>query len=159
MSRRIVSTLALASVAVLAACSGDVTSPTSNIRSITPSALLSPDEGVRIISDSVDASGNTILVQEFGMGSYTLPTGEYGTVASVTIKSILPGTVTSSKTCLTHSIVATDAMPDVRLSIRKSGGCNKDIEILIEQTSTGKKAIFKFSMVPGKTVIDSGLLR
>src|SRR5689334_13556816 len=109
MSRRIASALAFASVAILAACSSDVTSPTSNtISSITPSALLSPDEGVRLISDSVDANGNTILVQEFGMGAYTLPTGEYGTVASVTIKSILPGTVTSSKTCLTHSIVATD---------------------------------------------------
>jgi hypothetical protein len=36
-------------------------------------------------------------------------------------------------------------------------GCNKDIEKLIEHG--GLKATVKFSMVPGKTVIDSGLLR
>jgi hypothetical protein len=58
-----------------------------------------------------------------------------------------------------YSIVRMEAIPGIRLTIKKSGGCNKDIEILIEQPATNKKATFKFSMVPGKTVIDSGLLR
>jgi len=161
MSSRLLSCLALIGTAALAACSTDPMSPTATARPTTASALLAPGEGVRLISDSVDARGNTILVQEFGIGAYTLPTGEYGTVASVVIQSILPGpsTPVTSKTCLTHSIVRTETTPGNVLTVKKSGGCNKDIEILIEQQATGLRATFRFSMVPGKTVIDSGLLR
>ena len=108
----------------------------------------------------MDANGNTILVQEFGIGAYTLPTGEYATVASVTIQSILPGSSSvTSKTCLTHSILRTETTPGNTLTIKNSAGSNKDIEILVEQPATGLKATFRFSMVPGKTVIDSGFLR
>jgi len=38
-------------------------------------------------------------------------------------------------------------------------GCNKAIEMLVTEAHTGLTATFRFSMVPGKTVIDSGLLR
>ena len=158
MSHRFIKTVALFSAVVLAACSGDVTSPTStSSNALAPRAILDPNEGIRIITDSVDASGNTILVQEFPMGIVTQADGTASAVASVTIKSVISGTASSSKACITSSIVATDALPDVSLSIKKSGGCNKDIEILIQQGNL--KATFKFSMVPGRTVIDSGALR
>ena len=94
------------------------------------------------------------------MGSYTDANGDFATVASVTIRTFIPNTSPAeSGYCLTHSIVGTEAIPGITLTIKKSGGCNKDIEILIEQPATKKKATFKFSMVPGKTVIDTGLLR
>jgi len=159
MSRRLISSLVLVAAAALAGCSTDPISPTA-ARPDRPSTLLGPNEGVRVLTDSVDASGNTILVQEFGMGSYTDENGDGATVASVVIRTFIPNVPpTASSYCLTHSIVRTEAIPGITLTIKKSGGCNKDIEILIEQPATKKKATFKFSMVPGKTVIDSGLLR
>lgn len=150
----------VATAILTAACSGDPVAPSA---ADAPAFLLGPDEGVRVVSDSVDANGNTILVQEFAAGVYTLPSGEGGSVASVTIRSFIPawpaGTTVSSTPCITNSIVSTDAAPGNTLSIKKSGGCDKDVVVLIEQKATKRKATFSFSMVFGKTVIDAGLLR
>jgi hypothetical protein len=159
MSHRLLSSFVFIAAAALAGCTTDPISPTA-ARPVRASALLGPNEGVRVLTDSVDANGNTTLVQEFGMGVYTLPNGDGGTVASVIIRTFIPNvSPTSSSYCLTHSIVSTEAIEGIKLTIKKSGGCNKDIEILIEQPATKQKATFRFSMVPGKTVIDSGLLR
>ena len=159
MPRRLLSSIVLLAAAALAGCSADPVSPTA-ARPVSASALLGPNEVSRTITDSVDASGNIISVGEFGMGAYTDANGDFATVASVVIRTFIPnGSPASSGYCLTHSIVRTEAIPGIRLTIKKSGGCNKDIEILIEQPAAKKKATFKFSMVPGKTVIDTGLLR
>lgn len=152
---------ALAAAAIFtSACSSDPVSPAA---SSAPSFLLGPDEGVRVVSDSVDDRGNTILVQEFAAGVYTTPTGEGGSVASITIRSFIPawpeGTTVSSTPCITNSIVSTETTPGNTLNVKKSGGCDKDVVVLIEQKATRRKATFSFSMVFGKTVIDAGLLR
>jgi hypothetical protein len=162
MTRRLLRCAAIAAAALLAACSADPVSP-DGVLSTAPSTLLAPKEGVRLVSDSVDDRGNTILVQEFGMGYYTLPNGDGASVASVTIRSSIPvwpeGATYFSPPCITHSIVATETTPGSTISIKKSGGCDKDVVILIEQKATRRKATFSFSMVFGKTVIDAGQLR
>jgi hypothetical protein len=163
MTTRLLRGLTVAAVSLLVACSADPVGPASDAAALTPSALVGPDEFVRVVSDSVDAYGNTILVQEFGMGFYTLPSGESGSVASVTIRSSIPAwpeTATyASPPCITHSIVRTETTPGNTLSVKKSGGCDRDVVILVEQKATRRKATFSFSMVFGKTVIDGGLLR
>jgi hypothetical protein len=163
MSNRLLNhTLAACALAFLAACSGDPVSPTADVALRTPSSLIAPNEFTRIVSDSVDAYGNTILVQEFGMGFYTLPNGDGASVASVTIRSSIPGSPGAAGTsgaCITHSIVQTETTPGNTLTVKKAGGCDRDVVILIEQKATRRKATFSFSMVFGKTVIDAGELR
>lgn len=154
--------LGISAIALVAACSGDPVGPAADAALPTPASLIAPNEFMRIVSDSVDAYGNTILVQEFGMGFYTLPNGDGASVASVTIRSSIPGSpgaVGTSGACITHSIVRTETTPGNTLSVKKAGGCDRDIVILIEQQATRRKATFSFSMAFGKTVIDAGTLR
>ena len=161
MSYRLLgSALLAAAVLSTAACSSDPVSPAVNG---APSFLLGPDEGVRVLTDSVDTYGNTILVQEFAAGSYTLPSGEPAVAGSVTIRSFIPawpaGTTVSSTPCITNTLVRTEANPGNTFTVKKSGGCDKDVVVLIEQKGTRLKGTFSFSMVFGKTVIDQGALR
>lgn len=162
-ARRLTAVPFLASLSlVLAGCSAsDVASPVVPGPALaTPSALVSAD-GVGFFSDSTDAAGNVILTQEFAAGGYENGDGTYGSVASVTVRTVIHAYVPSATSqCVSSTIVATDALPGVALSVKKAGGgCNKDIEVLVEQKTPKRKATFKFSMVPGKTVIDSGLLK
>jgi len=55
--------------------------------------------------------------------------------------------------------VRTEANPGHTFTIKKSGGCDKDVVVLIEQKSNRLKGTFSFSMVFGKTVIDQAVLR
>jgi hypothetical protein len=148
--------------AVFAACA-DATSPApiSSLRpTSTPSALLGANEGVRLISDSVDAQGTSITVAEYPAGillndSVTPPIG------SVVIQTIIPAiTAGTSKTpCITRTIVRTETVVGWTASVKKAGGCDKEIEVQFENRAAKLRADFSFLFIPGKTRIDSGLIK
>jgi hypothetical protein len=158
-------TLGLALLASLAACStGDPVSPARTSPAAVPSLLLS--DGVTTYSDSTDASGNTILVQEIAAAVDTRQigaNGEYASYGSVTIKSVIPrvpeGATYTSMPCITHSIEKVETVPGWTYSIKKPGGCDRDVLVSFESKSPRLRAEFKFSMVFGKTVIDAGAVR
>ena len=155
---------AVVAAAALAACSRDLTSPNaarSLAPSAGPSALLGVNESTRTIADSTDAAGNTVMVVEYAAGTYVLPNGDGASVGSVTIRTVLPGaaSASSAKACVTSTIVGVETTPGWTASVKKSGGCNKDIEVQLENKATKQRADFSFLMEPGKTRIDFGLVR
>ena len=151
---------AVASIALLAACQSDVAEPTRAVAAAnSASHLLSPDQSVRYLVDSTDASGNHIMIAEWGAGA--LPEG--GTVASVTIKTVVPfftaSTTTTSSPCITSTILKTEALPGWTTTVKKPGGCDKTIEVLVENRTTREKGVFSYLYIFGKTKIDVGFVR
>ena len=148
---------AVASIAALAACQSDVVGPSSSVASDTPSLLVAPGENLNTIADSVDASGNHIMVTEYAAGTTAAGTS----VASVTIRTVVPNVAgsTSSGACITSTIQRIETTPGWTSSVKKSGGCDKTIEVLLENKSTGQKAVFSFLYIFGKTRIDFGAVR
>lgn len=147
---------------LLVACS-DATSPAtaSSLRPTdAPAALLGRDEGVRIITDSVDVHGTTILVAEYAAGVYendpvSPPIGSV--VIQTIIPLIAPG---SSKTpCITSTIVRTETVTGWTASVKKPGGCDKEIQVQFENKATRLRADFSFLYLFGKTRIDGGLIK
>jgi hypothetical protein len=148
--------------ALFAACT-DATAPApvSSLRpTATPSALLGPDEGVRMITDSVDARGTTIMVAEYAAG-VTLNDPTSSPIGSVVIQTIIPLlTPGSSKTpCITSTIVRTETVAGWTASVKKPGGCDKEIQVQFENNTTRQRADFSFLYLFGKTRIDSGLIK
>lgn len=153
---------AVASIAALAACQSDVVAPTRSVAATdTPSFLLGPDEGMRIITDSVDSSGNTIMIAEYAAGTYTTTDGSGGSVASVTIRTVIPRVAggDSSGACITSSIERIETTPGWTATVKKPGGCDKTIEVGLENRTTRQKAVFSFLYIFGKTRIDFGAVR
>ena len=145
--------------AALAACSGDVVAPTGSAESpVAPAALLGPNEFSRPIVDSTDAGGNLVSVTEFAAGVYTDPTGVSGSVASVTIRTVTPANP-SSGSCITSTVLSTETTSGWKATVKKSGGCDKEIVVALENSSTRQKAEFRFLYVAGKTRIDAGAVR
>lgn len=148
--------------ALIAACA-DSTAPVpgSSLRpNDTPSALLGSDEGVRIITDSVDARGNTIMIAEYAAGvSQNDPTA--APIGSVVIQTLIPFVASgSSKTpCITSTIVRTETVAGWTASVKKAGGCDKDIQVQFENKELKQRADFSFLYIFGKTRIDSGLIK
>lgn len=164
VTRGIATTFALAGLVALAACQ-DATAPTARQKAFSPahsSALLAPGEFSREVLDSTDANGNTIMIEEYAAG-VTLGTGDElsTSIGSVTIRTFIPNTSSSSSkgVCITSTIDHVEAVTGWSYSIKKSGGCNKTIEVLFENGSTRQKADFQFLMEPGKTRIDAGLIQ
>jgi hypothetical protein len=153
-------TTSLAAVALISACTSDPVAPFDSGELSAPSFLIGPN-GEAFFVDSVDAQGNTILIQELAAGTTQNASGDFTAVASVTVRTVIPylpaGAVSGA--CITSTIYRMETTPGITLSVKKPGGCDKDIQVLVEQKATRKKATFKFSMVFGKTVIDSGLLK
>jgi len=156
---------AVAGLVALAACQADATAPTASQKAFTPahsSALLEPGEGIKTILDTTDAFGNTTFIAEYPAG-VTLPTGDEPqiSVASVTIRTFIPGSSSSSTkdVCITSTIDHVDVSTGWAYSVKKSGGCNKQIEVQLQNASTKQKADFQFLMEPGKTRIDAGLIQ
>lgn len=158
---------ATAFVASLAACS-DVSSPVDGSRAVGPtgaSHLLAPDENQRTIADSTDANGNHIMVVEYAAG--TLPTDPVtgapgGSVASVTIRTSIPFSPigsSSSGACITSTIDHVETTPGWTATVKKPGGCDKPVEVSLENATTRQKAQFSFLMIFGKTRIDFGAVR
>jgi hypothetical protein len=50
-------------------------------------------------------------------------------------------------------------VPGWTAEVKKSGGCNKSIEVEFENDDTDQSADFKFLTEPGKTRIDLGLVQ
>lgn len=164
VTRNIATTFAFAGLIALAACQ-DATSPIAGQKAFSPahsSSLLAPGEFSRGILDSTDANGNTTFITEYAAG-VTLGTADVPStsVASVTIRTFIPNASSSSSkdVCITSTIDHVDVSTGWTYSIKKSGGCNKTIEVLFENASTKQKADFQFLMEPGKTRIDAGLIQ
>ncbi|MEO8621695.1 MAG: hypothetical protein ABI625_11555 [bacterium] len=153
----------LVTLAILGACAQDMpTAPRSPSLAApsSPAALLGPDEAVRIISMVTDAFGNTVMVAEYAAGVYLDPTTP-AAVASVTIKTSIPSVSSgSTKTpCITSTIVSIETTAGWTSSVRKPGGCDKPIEVALDNLSLNQKATFQFLYLFGKTRIDSGLIK
>jgi len=164
VTRSFAKTCALIGLVVMAACQ-DATSPTAGQKSFSSAhsvSLLAPGEFSREVLDSTDANGNTIMIEEYAAG-VTLGTGDQlsTSIGSVTIRTFIPATSSSSSkgVCITSTIDHVEAIPGWTYSIKKTGGCNKTIEVLFENASTSQKADFQFLMEPGKTRIDAGLIQ
>jgi hypothetical protein len=140
----------------LAACSADAVGPTEAAAPATlkPSFLLAPGEGLKILADYVDAAGNHVMIAEYGAAAP--PDGDY--LASVTIKTVIPASGPISGACITSTIQKVDVTPGLSFSIKKPGGCDKEIAVSF-RTRTGERALFRFLMIYGKTKIDAGLLQ
>ena len=151
---RIVPALALA--AALAACGRDPVTP--EVARPAPAAahfLLGPGEFNRTVSDTTDAAGNEVTVTEYAAGTYTQPDGLTASVASVTIKTVIPPT-NGSGSCITSTVVGVETTAGWTADVKKSGGCDKDIVVELQNAATRQKATFKFLMKFGETRIDAG---
>ena len=51
------------------------------------------------------------MITEYAAGIYTQPDGVSGSVASVTVKTVVPATSRTSGTCITSTIVSIDTTP------------------------------------------------
>jgi len=154
---------ALALAASLAACGRDAVGPDGRAASPASTArlLLGTDESMRTVADSTDAAGNIIMVTEYAAGIYDLPDGHSGSVASVTVRTLIPGASSggSSGTCITSTIERVETVAGWSYTVKKPGGCDREISVEFANRSTGKRAQFSFLMIPGKTRIDQGLVR
>lgn len=154
--------LTLALTLLAAAACGDATSPDASTRPVpsTPSRLLGVNEYGRMIVDTSDAAGNHTMVAEYPAGVYTLPNGDGASVGSVTIRTFIPGSGNgSSKFCITSTIDRVETTPGWTASVKKAGGCDKEIGVQLENKSTKQRADFSFLYVAGKTRIDYGAVR
>lgn len=152
----------LALVAFLVACA-DATAPApaATLRPTdAPSSLLSADEGVHMITDSVDAAGNTIMIAEYAAG-VSLNDPVAPPIGSVTIKTVVPliSSGSSRTPCITSTIVRTEAVSGWTASVKKAGGCDKEIQVQFENKSAKLRADFSFLYLFGKTRIDGGLIK
>lgn len=151
----------LALVAFLAACSQDTTAPrTSSIAAPTSAAaLLNPGEGMNIISQESDAFGNFVMIAEYGAGVYQSDTTGF-LAGSVTIKTVVPqvSSGTTKMPCITSTIVRVDTQAGWTSSVKKPGGCDKEIQVQLENKSLKQRADFSFLYIFGKTRIDGGLI-
>lgn len=143
--------------ATLTACTGDAVAPDAGGRSpVAPHFLLGPGESFRTVADSTDAAGNLVMINEYAAGIYTQPDGVSGSVASVTVKTVVPATSGTSGTCITSTIVSIETTPGWTATVKKPGGCDKEIVVGLANASTGQKADFRYLYIAGKTRIDQG---
>jgi type IV pilus biogenesis protein CpaD/CtpE len=153
--------LTAACLAALAGCATDVAAPDAAAPTATrPSLLLAAGESQRFVLDTVIGS-NQIMVTEYAAGIYRFPDGTSSSVASVTVKTVIPLGVsgTSSEACITSSIVAIETVPGWRATVKKPGGCDKEIVVGLENPTTKEKAQFSYLYIFGKTRIDLGLIQ
>lgn len=152
---------ALALAASLAACGQDAVGPDGQAAAPAPTArlLLGTDESSRTIADSTDAAGNIVMVTEYAAGIYNLPDGHSGSVASVTVKTVIPGSGGGSGSCITSTIQQVETVAGWSYSVKKPGGCDREVAVELANRSTGQKALFSYLMVFGKTRIDQGFIR
>jgi len=147
----------LLAAAALAACNADAVAPNAGARvPAAPHALLAPGEFSRTVADSTDAAGNHVMVTEFAAGTYTQPDGVSGSVASITIKTVIPATSPASGTCITSTIESIETTAGWTATIKKPGGCDKEIVVALENATTRQKAEFRYLYIAGKTRIDAG---
>ena len=159
-SYRISTAAVLFLAATLVACGRDAASPEPALRApiVAPSLLLAPGEFNRTLVDSTDSSGNHVTVAEWAAGIYTQPDGATASVASVTVKTVVPPT-NGSGSCITSTVVSTDTTPGWTATVKKPGGCDREIVVELENDTTNRKAEFRYLVIFGKTRIDAGAVR
>ena len=125
----------------------------------TPAALLSAGEGLRTIVDSVDARDNTTMIAEYAAGT-DLQNPDAPAIGSVTIRTFIPAIVSgASKTpCITSTIVSIESVAGWTSSVKKSGGCDKEIQVQFDNKSAKLRADCSFLYIFGKTRIDFGAI-
>jgi hypothetical protein len=165
VTNKIAKTCAVLGLVALAACQ-DIASPVPTQRSFAPdqaaSALLGPGESINTLVDTTDARGTHTMVAEYAAGVYSpTPDGESQSIGSVTIRTIISGTASSSSSgaCILSTIDRVDVTTGWSFSVKKSGGCDKEISVEFSNPATKQKAVFSFLMIPGKTRIDFGAVR
>ena len=151
----------LAGLAVLAACGRDPVAPhaAALAPASAPAFLLAPGEWSRTLVDSTDAQGTHVFVTEYAAGVYADPTR--APAASVTIRTVIPATAggPKSKACITSTIDHLDTQLGWAATVKKPGGCDKEIGVALANAATGERAEFSFLYVAGKTRIDAGAVR
>lgn len=157
-ARSAVRATAIAAVLVVGvACARDPLAPATSAAS-TPAFLLGPGEYFVVRSDTVDAAGNETTVAEYAAGTYADPAR--APAGSVTIRTVLPASAGgSSKSCITSTVVRTETRPGWTATVKKAGGCDKEIGVELANAATRERAQFSFLMVAGKTRIDYGQVR
>jgi hypothetical protein len=99
------------------------------------------------------------MVYEYAAGIVDAADGTSTSVGSVTIRTFIPATGGGSGSCITSTVLGTQVTPGWTATVKKSGGCDKEISVLLENRATGKKATFSFLYIFGKTRIDFGAVR
>lgn len=160
LSYRISTSAVLVLAVTLAACGRDTVAPELTTRApiAAPSLLLAPGEFNRTIVDSTDSAGNHVTVTEWAAGIYTQADGMTASVASVTVKTVVPPT-NGSGSCITSTVVSTDTTLGWTATVKKPGGCDKEIVVALENDTTNQKAEFRYLVIFGKTRIDAGAVR
>jgi hypothetical protein len=153
----------LVAAVALAACGRDPMGIDAAARRspAAPHLLLGPGESTRMLVDSTDAAGNHVMVAEYAAGVYTQPDGTSGSVASITIRTLIPASLggSSSRACITSTILGVETTAGWTASVKKPGGCDKEIGVEFANAATRQKAVFSFLYIAGKTRIDFGAVR
>ena len=147
----------LLSLAALAGCGEGASTQDAAELGTRTGALLGPGESMRQISYTVDAAGNQTDVTEYAAGIHDQADGQSASVASVIIKTVIPAS-NASGSCITSTIQEIQALPGWTTTVERSGGCDREIRVNVENRTTGLEADFSFLMIFGKTRIDHGLL-
>ena len=152
----------LATVAVVvllaAACARDPLGPATPAAG-APSLLLGPGEYAVVHADTTDAAGTETTVTEYAAGVYADPSR--APVGSVTIRTVFPAGAagSKSKSCVTSAVVRTETQPGWTATVKKAGGCDKEIGVELANAATRERAQFSYLVVAGKTRIDYGQVR
>jgi hypothetical protein len=149
--------------AALAGCGQDAgpTAPEALAPAGASARMLAPGEGLRILEQYIDAAGNSVLIAEYGAGGFAADDPRIGPVATITIKTVAPPLVAGSTSapCITSTIVKIEKLAGWTTTVKKPGGCDKEIVVDLENATTQESAQFRFLYIYGKTKIDSGLIR
>lgn len=154
--RLVSSTLALV---VLAACSADSsTAPASPATLLDrPSQLFDVDSGsFRILADYMQGANH---IMEFELGAALLNQREYqGSVYIRVSVPPVPVPVPSSMPCITSSIMRTEVRAGWTASVKKAGGCDKDIVVEFSNAAR-QRATFKWTYIFGLSKVDHGAVK
>lgn len=145
-------------VAVVGACSSDATAPTARLVPTDVNNLFAVGEGsYRLLADYY-VGQNHILDQE--LGAALLNRVEYQ--GSVHIRTSIPPVLvpgpTSSLPCITNTITRIETRPGWTATVKKPGGCGKDIEVQFSNAQK-QRATFKHTLTWGLTKVDHGAVR
>jgi hypothetical protein len=146
-------------IALLSACAAESPlAPSSRAAMVgEPSRLFEVDSGsFRILADYYSGANH---IMEFELGAALLNQQEYQ--GSVYIRVSIPPVPVPAPTsmpCITSSILKTEVRPGWKATVKKSGGCDKDI--VVDFTNAARqRATFKWTYVFGLSKVDHGAVR
>lgn len=146
-------------LAMATACSGDATTaPTASAELVTePSRLFEVDSGsFRILADYYSGANH---IMEFELGAALLNGREYQGSAYIRVSvPPIPTPIPSSMPCITSTLLKTEVRPGWKATVRKAGGCDKDIVIDFANNAK-QRATFTWRYVFGLSKVDHGAVR